>query len=117
MLMSNRVAKGTFYRLLFFLFLDFQNGNDRNAGTSQSAPWKHIPGTRTANDTADVSTCWGSGCPGTPTFSRTNRVPAGTVFKLKSGTIHNSSNGGEFSFQRTIKKALLILDMLIMTVG
>jgi hypothetical protein len=76
-------------------YIDFQNGSDWNSGTSQSSPWQHIPGTRNVADMADQSTCWGSGCPGTPTFNSSNKVPAGTIIKLKCGTTYNSTIGGK----------------------
>ncbi|MEI8139857.1 MAG: choice-of-anchor D domain-containing protein [bacterium] len=88
-----------FWNLFFALFLevtvaqggqyyiDFQAGNDTNSGTSSGAAWKTIPGTRNPANTADVATRWGT------TFSSTLKVPAGTVFKLKSGTICGTNNG------------------------
>ena len=82
-------------------YIDFQNGSDNNSGASQVAPWKTIPGTRNAADTADQSACWGFGCPTSPTFGSSRKVPAGTTFKLKSGSIHNNINGGRINVSST----------------
>ena len=111
MLTSNKDARGRYYCILVLLFLfviawvnvahaatyyiDFQNGNDNNTGTSPLTAWKTIQGTRNTWDTADQSTKWGT------TFSSSRRVPAGTVFKLKSGSAHNSANGGRVHISST----------------
>ena len=81
-------------------YIDFNNGRDSNAGTSIESPWKTIPGTRNAQMSGWQSSCWGNGCPGTPTVSLNNRVPAGTVFKLKSGSTHDSTNGSVIWIRR-----------------
>jgi hypothetical protein len=80
-------------------YIDFDSGNDSNSGTSSSTPWKTIPGTRNAPDTADQSTSWG--LPANPAFNSSRPVPAGTIFKLKSGTTHNGSNGGRINISST----------------
>ncbi len=70
-------------------YIDFQNGNDNNSGISQAVAWKTIPGTMTTNGSSWLTSDWGNG-----TINSSNRVPPGTIFKLKGGTIHDSSNGG-----------------------
>ena len=71
-------------------YIDFQGGNDSNAGTSTATAWKTIPGTRLAdNSNWRAKDSWGSGI-----FNSSNVVPAGTVFRLKPGTTMNSTNGG-----------------------
>jgi hypothetical protein len=70
-------------------YVDFVGGSDAAAGTSVSTPWKTIPGTRNTGNTAYVSASYGGG-----TIGPSAKVAAGTVFKLKSGTTHDSSNGG-----------------------
>ncbi len=52
-------------------YVDPAVGNDTNAGSSQSAPWKSVPGMTGASS-------WGS-------FSSGNKVPAGTVIEIKAG--------------------------------
>src|SRR4051794_3243724 len=54
-------------------FVDPVTGSDSNAGTSQSAPWKSIPGMSGA-------TAWGSVTSG-------NKVPAGSSIDIKAGSI------------------------------
>lgn len=89
MLSTSDTHAGTYY-------IDFEGGNDSNAGTSTAAAWKTIPGTRnTAND-GWQSSDWGSG-----TFNSRSKVPAGTTFKLKSGSTHDSSNGGRIQIDST----------------
>lgn len=77
-------------------YIDFASGNDASAGTSTGSPWKTLPGTRNAGDTDYQSSSWGGG-----TISSTNKVPAGTVFKIKSGTTHGSANGGRIEINST----------------
>ncbi len=77
-------------------YIDFSTGSDTNAGTSTSTAWKTIPGTRTANESTWQSTDWGSG-----TINSTNKVPAGTIFRIKGGTTHSSSNGGSIYITST----------------
>jgi hypothetical protein len=75
-------------------FIDFTAGSDTAAGTSTATAWKTIPGTRNAAMNNWQSTCWGAGCPGVSVFDTSaNKVPAGTIFKLKSGSTHDSTNG------------------------
>ena len=52
-------------------YVDPATGNDTNAGSSQSAPWKSVPGMTGASS-------WGS-------FGTGNKVPAGTVIEIKAG--------------------------------
>jgi len=85
---SNMVYSATYY-------IDFDGGSDTNAGTSEGTAWKTIPGTRNTADSDDESTCWGSGCPGSPTIDSSNKVQAGDVFRIKPGTTHDSSDGGK----------------------
>ena len=69
-------------------YVDFNGGSDSNAGTTTSTAWRTIPGTRNTGDSAFKSTSWGS-------INSSNKVPAGTIIKLKSGTTHSSTNGGK----------------------
>jgi hypothetical protein len=70
-------------------YVDFASGDDTHAGTSEATAWKTIPGTRLADNSNWRSTDWGTG-----TFNSTNKVPAGTIFRLKPGTTMDSTNGG-----------------------
>ena len=81
-------------------YIDFANGNDASAGTSTATAWKHIPGTRNISDTGWQLTSWGGGA-----VSTSNRVPAGTVFKLKSGSTYTSSIGGVIWIEPTFYQA------------
>lgn len=71
-------------------YIDLDSGVDSNAGTSSGAPWKTIPGTRNTADSADQSTSWGGG-----TISSSSKVQAGDTLRIKSGTMHNSTDGGK----------------------
>jgi hypothetical protein len=53
-------------------FVDPASGNDANAGTSQSAPWKTVPGMSGASS-------WGA-------ISSGNKVPAATTIEIKAGS-------------------------------
>ncbi|HDY71698.1 MAG TPA: hypothetical protein ENH50_08495 [Nitrospirae bacterium] len=77
-------------------YIDFNNGSDSNSGLSQLAAWKTLPGTRTTNDLGWQSTSWGGG-----TIDSYHKVAAGTVFELKRGTTHDSSNGGKIYIEST----------------
>ena len=77
-------------------FIDFQNGNDSNSGDSTASPWETIPGTRNTGNTGWESSDWGSG-----TFNSGSKVPGDTTFKLKSGTTHDSTNGGIILIDKT----------------
>lgn len=68
-------------------YVDFDGGSDAANGTSTGTAWKNIPGTRNAADSADIAATFGS-------FTTSAKVPAGTTFKLKSGTTHDSTDGG-----------------------
>ncbi len=70
-------------------YVDFDAGNDTSAGTSTGTAWKTLPGTKNTGDTAYVTTSYGGG-----TISTTNKVPAGTIFVMKLGTTHDSTDGG-----------------------
>jgi len=70
-------------------YIDFQNGNDNNDGLTATTAWKHIPGTRSANNTEWQSTSWGLS-----TINNSKKVSAGTTFMIKKGSTHNNSNGG-----------------------
>ena len=52
-------------------YVDPAAGNDTNAGSSQSAPWKSVPGMTGASS-------WGS-------IGSGNKVPAGSVVEIKAG--------------------------------
>ena len=80
-------------------YIDFNNGSDAAAGTSTATAWKTIPGTRNTANTDWQSTSWGG------VINSSNKVPAGTVFKLKSGTTQDSSNGGMILFSSTYYNA------------
>lgn len=72
-------------------YIDFAAGTDTNNGTTSSTPWKTFPGVMSNCNTSTPTwqqTSWGGG-----TFSSTNKVPAGTTFKLKPGTTYNSTVG------------------------
>lgn len=78
-------------------YIDFDNGADNNTGASRDSAWKTIPGTRNTSDSGWEQTAWGN-----PTvFRSSNKVPAGTVFKLKGGTTHNNNNGGQVCMDST----------------
>lgn len=70
-------------------YIDFDNGNDANDGTSKNSSWKTIPGTRNVGDTAYITASYGGGI-----ITTSNKVPSGTIFILKLGTTHNSTDGG-----------------------
>ncbi len=70
-------------------YIDFDNGNNTSAGATKETAWKSIPGTRDYSGTEWQSNTWGNG-----TFSETNKVPPGTIFKLKRGSIYDSTDGG-----------------------
>lgn len=76
-------------------YIDFDAGDDTAAGT-QVAPWKTIPGTRNTASTDWQSTDWGGG-----TINSANEVPKGTIFRLKSGATHDSTNGGNILLDST----------------
>ena len=71
-------------------YIDFENGDNTNSGTSEGNAWLQIPGTRNVADTDDAETSWGSG-----TISTSNKVQPGDVFRIKPGTTYDSSVGGK----------------------
>ena len=77
-------------------YIDFDAGNDTNAGTSTGAPWKTIPGTRNTGNTDWQATDWGSA-----TINSGNKAPAGTVFQIKPTTTHDSTDGGKILIDST----------------
>jgi hypothetical protein len=77
-------------------YVDFAAGNDASAGSGQGTAWKTIPGTKTADDSTYVTASYGGGV-----VSTTARVQAGDTFLLKSGTTHNSANGGKVLIDST----------------
>jgi hypothetical protein len=77
-------------------YIDFSTGDDSHAGTSEGTAWKTIPGTRKADNSGWESSDWGGG-----TINSSNKVPAGTIFRIKPGTTHNSSNGGLIQIDTT----------------
>jgi hypothetical protein len=74
-------------------YIDFDNGNDTAAGTSPEAAWRTLPGTRDIAGTDWLRLNWGNG-----TISYSNKVPPGTVFRLKPGTVYDSTDGGSLIF-------------------
>jgi len=77
-------------------YVDFVAGNDASAGSGQGTAWKTIPGTRTADDSTYVTASYGGG-----TISTAAKVQAGSIINLKSGTTHNSANGGKVLIDST----------------
>ena len=71
-------------------YVDFAAGNDDSAGTSPTTAWKTIPGTKTSDLSGWRTLNYANGT----VVAGTVKVPAGTTFKLKSGTTHDRSNGG-----------------------
>ena len=63
--MSSASAIGATY------YVDSVAGNDANAGSTQAAPWKSVPGMTGAS-------AWGS-------FTSGNKIPAGSVIEIKAG--------------------------------
>lgn len=73
-------------------YIDHGAGNDSLGGTTTGTAWKSIPGTRDTGNTADLVSSYGGGV-----VSTINKVPAGTIFKIKSGTTWDSTDGGYIS--------------------
>jgi len=69
-------------------YIDFNEGSDTAEGTSPSTAWKTIPGTYNLQRTDYQSRTWGSS-----SVSSSKKVPAGTTFRIKSGSVHNEING------------------------
>lgn len=69
-------------------YVDPAGGNDANAGTLQTAPWKTIPGTRTVNSSGWLRTAWGG-------ITTTAKLSAGDTINIKAGTTMSSSVGGK----------------------
>ncbi len=80
-------------------YIDFQDGNDNNDGLTQSTAWKTIPGTRPSGsyDSGWQRAVWGSPV----VFDSARKVPPGTTFMLKMGTVHDASNGGGIWIDKT----------------
>jgi len=68
-------------------YVDFQGGLDSNSGLSRTNAWRTIPGTCDPANSGYLSTSWGSA------FTSSSKVPPGTVFHLKSGTICGTNTG------------------------
>ena len=69
-------------------YVDVGSGNDSNAGTSQSAPWRTIPGTRTANGGNWLRSTWGS-------VTSSNKLQPGDIIELRAGGTMTSAIGGK----------------------
>jgi len=67
-------------------YVDFDGGNDSNNGTSSTTAWLNLPGTRNAGNTA---------------FLNKHSIAAGDTIYIKSGTTHNSSDGGRVLIDST----------------
>lgn len=76
-------------------YIDFNNGNDANSGTERSSPWKTLPGTRTRFGDGWRSQRWGS------VFDNAHKVPPGTTFYLKSGSVLSAQTGGSILIDQT----------------
>ena len=81
LLLSVSTAMGATY------YVDPTTGNDSNVGTSQSAPWRTIPGTQTAVNSGLISARWGS-------IDGVNKLNAGDIVEIKAGAIFSGSNSG-----------------------
>jgi hypothetical protein len=81
-------------------YIDFAAGDDTAIGTDTSHAWRTIPGTRNTGNTDWIraNAVWG---PGAGTITQANKVSAGTVFVLKAGTTHDSTNGGMIRINST----------------
>lgn len=75
-------------------YVDFDGGSDSNDGLTRLTPFHSLPGMRTGNGGSPfVSSSYGGG-----TFSAgVNTVPDNTTFKIKYGTVWDSSDGGVFT--------------------
>ena len=71
------------------VYIDFVAGNDNNSGDSPTAAWKTIPGTRTLDGLAWMTTDYGRG-----KVNKNSTIKPGTVLALKRGTTHTAANGG-----------------------
>ena len=71
-------------------FVDPKVGSDTAAGTSSSAPWETVPGTRTKDNTAFLRSSWGA-------ITQTAKINCGDTILLKAGSTYSTatvSNGG-----------------------
>lgn len=68
-------------------YVDPATGDDASAGTTQAAPWKTVPGTRTAADGGFLQVRWGA-------IGPTNRIRPGDVVELKAGATMTAAVGG-----------------------
>ncbi|HVK56082.1 MAG TPA: right-handed parallel beta-helix repeat-containing protein [Burkholderiales bacterium] len=75
-------------------YVDPASGNDSNAGTSQSSPWKTIPGTRNTGNSGWLRSAWGS-------ISSSSKLQPGDVIQLKAGGAMGSSVGGRLLIDGT----------------
>jgi len=92
LLISVRLAEATEY------FVDFSGTpgstcSDTNLGTSRTAPWCTLPGTRNTADTAYLNTAWGN-------VNGTAKIGAGDTIWIKGGTTMTSARGGRVHFSR-----------------
>ena len=76
-------------------YVDFDSGDDTAAGTSTGTAWLNLPGTCTTADSANNSNC--AYMPGENWAS----IVAGDVIYIRSGTTHDSSDGGMIRFRNT----------------
>jgi hypothetical protein len=77
-------------------YIDFDNGNDSNSGTSTNAPWRTLPGTQNLAGTDWLHTSWGNGA-----ITALSKIPAGSVIQIKAGTTYDSRDGGIIWLERT----------------
>jgi hypothetical protein len=74
--------------------VDPASGNDGNSGTTQSAAWKTIPGTKTRNASGWLRSAWGS-------ISSSSKVKSGDTIYIRGGTTMSSSTGGHLVIDST----------------
>lgn len=75
-------------------YVDPTSGNDANAGVSQTAAWKTIPGMRTADDSGFLQGAWGA-------ISPSNPIKAGDSIEIKAGTAITKASGGRLQIDAT----------------
>lgn len=83
LLLSVQASAATYY-------VDPGTGSDANVGSSPSAPWESVPGSRTADNLAFLRSQWGA-------VSQTNKIKCGDTILLKGGATYSSgtvANGG-----------------------
>lgn len=76
-------------------YIDPDGGNDANTGMSTAQAWRSFPGTTTPADyTVNKNSSWGNGSTlPSGAITTANRIPFGSVFKVKSGTTFSSADG------------------------